>query len=109
MEFTSPHKYNKNASKQFSQDTYWTLVGYLRHLRGQEESLCDQVRHGKEGGGEKWKQDGTGNPQGWLGQKRFSHTQKGPLMAGGISRDEEEPSGDQREHGWGLPCPLGLW
>lgn len=51
MEFTSPHKYNKNASEQFSQDTYWTLVGYLRHLRGLEESLCDQVRHGREGGG----------------------------------------------------------
>ena len=54
---------------------------------------------GGKAGGEKWKQDGTGNPQGWLGETRCSHTQRGPLMARGISRDEEEPSGDKREHG----------
>ena len=56
------------------------LVGDIRHLRGWEEALHNQVGCGGEGGGEeKWRPDGTGPPEEQLGAGRCSHACKGPL------------------------------
>ena len=50
--------------------------------------------------GEKWRWDGTGAPEGRLGERKGSHAQRGKL--GNTGRAE-----DQKGAWQGFPCPLG--
>ena len=78
------------------------------HLRGWEEPPSNRV--GCWGGGrgeEEWRRDGTGAPEGRLGEGRGSHSWRGPLMVRGATGDAERPSGDWRISASISPAHLG--
>ena len=81
-------------------------MGDLGHLKGQEESLCDQVGLGGEGGGkEKWREEGTGTPEGWLGEGRGSHDQRVPPTVWGSVRPGRDLQGIRGSEGMQLASP----
>ena len=51
---------------------------------------------GGKRGEEKWRLDGTGAPEGRLGERRDSHTQEGSTHGEEIGKNRERPSGDRR-------------
>ena len=55
--------------------------GGPQHPRGEEEPPRDQVRCGGGRGEERWRPDGNGAPEGWLGEERDYHTWRGPLTS----------------------------
>ena len=90
--------------------------GGPRHPRGWEEPPSDQVGCQGTEGAEKWRPDGTGTPEGWLGEGRGSHAWRDPRGFGGsaggmrlgfpLPRSEEHTSELQSHHD--LVCRLLL-
>ena len=76
-----------------------------RAPKGMGGTPSDRIGRGAWGvrGEEKWKQDGTGTPEGQLGEGegKGSHSQRG-MVGGTIGRAE-----DQKGVWPGFPCPLG--
>ena len=85
----------------------------LRHLSGQEGSLCNRVGHEKERRGEEgWKWHRTGTPGKGLGERRGSCTQGTHSQQGVLVGTEGDFLGIRRECSYwsvGGRMEWGLW
>ena len=69
----------------------------------------DWVECWGEGEQEKWKQHGTGGPEGWLGEGRGSHARRGPPMVSGSTGTGKTLGRAEEQKGVrpAFPCALG--